>query len=382
VIAVVSALVGAGIAVPFLLQGSPKQGATQPGETAHSPSASAAGGPSASASATPSGSAPGNAHSGPVALQFPAEVTAGAGKISGIAFSPDGKALAVADTGKVCVWDIAASRCGPELASAWAVAFSPDGKTLATSDLSTASGTPNGDIRQWDVSSGRPDPVNPAMTNPGSLGAQSIAYSPDGQTLAVGDQNGSTYLWDAGPGPAVAALRDPGGDPAAMGVNAVAFSGDGRLLAAADGDGSVYLWDTGTRKLVTHLTGPGSDGVRAVAVSADGQTVAAGDGNGHTYLWQGKATTWTLARQFAAPGPAGSANAGVRAVTFSPDGQRLAIGDIDGTTDVREVSTGRRLASLPDRDGGGVTSAAFRPDGRVLAVGDERGGVLLWPVGA
>jgi WD40 repeat protein len=199
-----------------------------------------------------------------------------------VAFSPDGNTLAAggsSDRGLTCAWDPATgfrlARLRHGDGGIGSVAFSPDGKILAVGDR-------NGITFLWKPSAVK---LLGQLHDPGQSGVSSVAFSPDGKTLAVGDRNASTYLWDLATRNQIisAALPDPG---RSGGVNTVAFSPDGKTLATADGNGSTYLRDLASGKLIAVLADPGSDGVNDAAFSPDGTTLATADRNGQTYLWK------------------------------------------------------------------------------------------------
>ena len=166
-------------------------------------------------------------------------------------FSPDGKLLATADIdGYLRLWDPAIHRAvgarvrastspegrggGPSLN---AVAFRPDGKLLATADTA-------GYVRLWDPA------TQQAVGAPflaASSGVYGVAFSPDGKLLATADIDGNVRLWNP-------ATRQALGAPLPVvtngSVNGVAFSPDGKLLAAAYSDGDARLWNLATRQAV------------------------------------------------------------------------------------------------------------------------------------
>ena len=275
--------------------------------------------------------------------------------VFGVAFSPDGKTLAVGDGGgRVGLWDVATGQRIAALNEGITVrdvAFSPDGKTLAAGDY-------GGQVGLWDVATGQ----RTATLNEGGGTVYDVAFSPDGKTLTAGDGGGQVGLWDVATGRRTATLNE--GNP----VLSVAFSPDGKTLAAGDYGGQVGLWDVATRQRTAALN-EGSGTVFAVAFSPDGKTLAAGDYGGRVGLWD------------VATGRGAALNEGitVRSVAFSPDGNTLAAGDYGGQVGLWDVATGRRTATL-NQGSGTVYGVAFSPDGKTLAAGDYGGQVGLWDV--
>lgn len=211
------------------------------------------------------------------------------GKLDAIAFSPDGLTLATAsgDSRTVTLWDVATGRERAILADhqgpIWSVAFAPDGRWLAAaSGRVPASADPTedgqvGEIRLWDLSGRKPRPRTNFIGH--GFGIISVAFSPDGTTLASGGFDRSAKLWDVAAGRERANLDGHEGW-----VAAVAFSPDGTTLATASHDQTIKIWDAATGHELTTLRGH-TGNVYTVAFSPDGTLLASGSLDGTVRVW-------------------------------------------------------------------------------------------------
>jgi serine/threonine protein kinase/sugar lactone lactonase YvrE len=192
-----------------------------------------------------------------------------------VAFSPNGSMLAASyDTPAVTLWNVGARSQIATLAAdtrwwVYAVAFSPDGSVLASGngDNDPSAGRNDGVVQLWDVAS-RTMTANLTSTN---SGPGSLAFSPDGATLANVNGSGTITLWHVATRTSAATLTSAG-----YAAKCVAFSPDGTTLASGNQDGTITLWDVATRTRAATLQSGTQTVVHSVAFSPDGTTLAGG----------------------------------------------------------------------------------------------------------
>jgi hypothetical protein len=195
----------------------------------------------------------------------------------------------------------------------------------------------------------------------------SAVFAPGGQFLATAEGDGTAKLRDPNTGDVITTFE---GDD---GLRSVAFAPDGETLAAGSPD-MVRVWRLLTKELVVGL---GTDNFAScVTFSPDGKTLAVGgddlkkgNGTGNVKLYE--VGSWKVRATLDVP-----PKVAVSSVAFAPDSKILATANSDGTVRFWDAANGKVLYTLPT---GRVDCAVFSPDGRLLATGGDNA-VKLWAV--
>ena len=294
--------------------------------------------------------------------------------VTSVAFSPLGHLLASAiEDGTIKLWDVKTGKVQRTLKiktgilgffqkeptqGHHSIAFSPDGYTLA-------SGSADKTIKMWNVNNGK---VLRTLTGH-KLSVQSIAFSPDGYTLASGSKDKTIRLWDVSTGKIRRILQCD------RSVLSIGFSLDGRTLAAGCvcfDYINIILWNVSTGKMHKALS-HANNTVISVALSYDGRILASGSKDKTIMLWE--VSTGKMLRTL--EGHRKHNRGEVYSLAFCPDERLLASGSGDHTIKLWDVSTGERLGTLQGHEDS-VTSIAFSPDGDTLASGSKDTTIKLW----
>lgn len=292
-----------------------------------------------------------------------------AGAVQTVAFSPDGMTVAGGGTdGTVRQWEAQTGKLRRMLkagAPVQRIAFSPDGDELAVASQV---------VTLWDLKTGYPRRVLPVGR------ALDLAFLRDGKTLWTGEAE-----WDTQTGSQVRALTltrplsasvmnhlfSEGPD-----LLTLVMSPDGATIAGGYSDETIFLWDSQTGKILRGLHGT-REGVAALAFSPDGKTLASGTGDEQSFSHIGDISLWDVGTGTLRQAMNGDSD-WITSAAFARDGETLVTGRSDRTGRVWSVKTGalRRTLTDPAR----VFQVAVSPDGKTAATGNEGGTVRLWDV--
>lgn len=311
-------------------------------------------------------------------------------------------------------------------------AFSREGTRLASTaqdgSIRIWSGkTPGFSLAQLDLGLG------PGQTNSRLGNVTTLAISPNGESIAAGDDNGTIYLWNS--------FHQPDFDPVTVqadrrwhahdrAIRSLAFLhiGSRSIIVSGGDDGVLKRWNPVSQEEIGPDMTDQADPIRSIATSPDGKVLAAGSSDGTIRLWN--AESGKIVRRFEKPADV-QAGYELHALSFSSDGNYLAVGDsyaglrildvekpdferiLQGHTDpVKSLSRGEskwlvsagtdgRLlewqqialkqppivglkkhdefkARLGFRDSTPLTSIDVSRDGKLIVVGGRKGRIELW----
>ncbi|MFN0089477.1 MAG: WD40 repeat domain-containing protein, partial [Acidimicrobiales bacterium] len=249
------------------------------------------------------------------------------GRVSAVAWSPDGGSLATVDPSGVTLWNpVNGSRLGApidaSLGPITAVAWRPDGAGLAAAAGATVALTSTDGAKREELDTG-----GPALT--------ALAFRPGGDELATLAADGASSVWrlPKGPSRSFAGIEAPGERPTALG-----WSADGKLLAAAR-KGGVTVWDAtpGGGSVRAALAGDAAL-LNAVAWRPDGSQVAA-VGGGAVQVWD--PATGASLRRFPV------SHKEPRQLAWRADGRVLAVAGTDAVVSLWDPATGAHRGDLP-----------------------------------
>jgi WD40 repeat protein/DNA-binding SARP family transcriptional activator len=240
--------------------------------------------------------------------------------------------------------------------------LSPDGKTIAV-------GEQDGTLRLWDLS--RDVPLTPPVrAHTGSFGS---TFSPNGHTLVTYGEDGLIRLWAV---PTEKPIGQPlrGHEGTVIGA---AFSPDGHTLVTVGvNDGTLRSWAVPSGRPIDRrdLAGDIGEGqLQSMAISRTTGLIALGIGGGPKGLVLLVDPHSRRTRRVLTP----PTNAGALIVGFSPDGKRLAA-NTDAGVLIFDVRTGARQGQPLTGHEGAVNDVRFSPDGTAIASGGDDGRVILW----
>jgi WD40 repeat protein len=293
-------------------------------------------------------------------------------QVTAIAITPNGENIVSGgDNGTITVWELNTGKLirtlpgqsGSNVSPYTIISLdiSPNGQTLAS-----AGGVDGQDVKLWNLKTGE----LVRTINRDNWFVKSVAFSPDGKSLALG-------YWNTALGkPQIEVLNFSTGESSykfqgsSQSNLTVEFSPDGKTLVSGNEDSTIQLWDLGTGKLIRSLNQ--GEPVKAIAFSQNGKTLLSESLTQTLKIWNLE-TGELISTPIETTG-----FVFVNAVAFNPKGEIVAsgLGGENGTLNLYDLETGKVIRPLTGS--GTVFSLAFTPNGKTLVSGNFNGTITIW----
>ena len=278
-----------------------------------------------------------------------------------IAFSPDGKRLAVGGYRAVIIWDTLTGQpvacLGGLAGQVQSLAYRPDGAQLAI-----GGGIPgvSGEVKVVDAQS--LTPINPLLTGHSDV-VLCAAWNAAGTQIATASQDKTARLWDWPGGKEKMAFKDH-----SDAVTRICFAPDGKSVYTASLDHNARRFDCNDGKVLRAFAGHG-EGITALALSPKGDALLTSGTEPEIRWWNTNAEGDADRR--------GGHGAQVNDIAYSRDGKIIVTSGADHTVRVWDAASRNQLRAL---DGGGdwMYAASVSPDGKLVAGAGADGIARVW----
>jgi len=276
------------------------------------------------------------------------DLTALQGTVRTLSFSPDSSQLAIS-ANEVRVWDVKAKtwRAVPNgyTHRIEDVVISPDNSTVASCGAA---------LTLWDVPTAT---VRKVLSDHDDVVSYCASFSPDGNLLASGTQDGRVNLWDVKTEKLTGVLQPNKPNSSSDPIIAIIFSPDSKKIVSSSHNGSLWLWDVSSRR--GHLLEKGkTDAAYDVRFSSDSKTIVEGSADSKLKLWD--------ANTGAAAGTIETGELTIN-LTLSPKGTFAAIDNArkDSSVHIWNLTTKTEYAVFKS-DKPSISGLVFSSDGSVV----------------